>query len=76
MTTTTPPICSACNERNAASYFRVQRVSPAGAETPLTTVCSVKCLLQWTYAFASMRGMQLAYNARTAVRQFLDALKP
>lgn len=70
------PVCSVCMKRDAASYFRVARVSPGGVESPLTTVCSLKCLLSWTYQYTALQGTRLAYGAREAIKQFFGALKP
>lgn len=70
------PVCSVCAKRDAPTYFRVVRVSPGGAESPLTTVCSIKCLLSWAYTFATLQGTRMAYGVREAIKQFFGALKP
>jgi hypothetical protein len=69
------PVCSVCSKRDAPNYFRVQRVSPGGVESPLTTTCSARCLLQWTYSVASLQGMRLAFTAREAIKQLFGALR-
>lgn len=69
------PICSVCRSRDAASYLRVQNVTPGGVETLLTTTCSIKCLLTWTYKYATLKGVMLAAQTKSAMQQFIDRIK-
>ncbi len=69
------PVCSVCNRRDAPNYFRVQEVTPGGVESPLTTTCSVKCLMTWLYKYAAFKGTMLAVKTKGVVQQFLDGLK-
>lgn len=67
-----PTTCSVCSQ---TTRYRVMQVAPNGDESPLTSVCSVKCLLQWGYAFASMRGMQMAYGVKQKIEQLRGLFK-
>jgi hypothetical protein len=75
----TPPpplVCSVCNSQRAPNYFRVLKISLAtGAEEPLTTVCSLPCLMRWLYTFGALQGARLAYGAKTAWGQLVELLK-
>lgn len=71
--TTSPPICAACSKRDAPSYFRITRVTFEGSEAPLTTVCSIKCMFQWAYSFASLQGLRLAFGVREVVKQLFGS---
>lgn len=69
------PICSVCARRDAPTYFRVASVSPGGVESPLTTTCSIKCLFQWAYQYAALKGMVLAGQTKSLVQQFVDGIR-
>lgn len=69
-----PVACSACGKRDA-SYFRVGRVAADGTETPLTTTCSVRCLISWAFSYAQLQGMKLAYGAKQAIDQLRGLFK-
>ena len=62
------PVCAACAKEGAPSYFRITRVTFEGSEAPLTTVCSVRCMVQWCYSFASLQGLKLVYGVREVVK--------
>lgn len=64
--------CAACGKRDASTYFKVVRVAQNGAESPLTTTCSVKCLLQWGYQYAALQSAKMVWTAKAAVRRFFD----
>lgn len=63
--------CSVCSKRDG-TFFKVLRVAPDGTESPLTTTCSVKCLLTWGYSYATLQGTRMVWTAREAVRKFFD----
>lgn len=67
-----PPICSICAKRGAPGYFKVGRVDPNGVESPLTTTCSIKCLLQWGYSYAALQGARAVWTAKQAIKMFFD----
>lgn len=69
------PVCSVCQRRDAPSYFKVAQVSLGGVESPLTTTCSIKCLLTWAYQYATLKGAVLAAQTKGLVQQLLDGLK-
>ena len=71
----TAVVCSTCGKRDA-SYFRVGRVAADGTETPLTTTCSIRCLLSWSVQYAQLQGMRLAFGARQAIDQLRALFKP
>lgn len=61
----TPPLaCSTCSRRDAPNYFKVTRVTNGHVETPLTTVCSLPCLMKWCYGFAAMQSARMVYGLR------------
>lgn len=73
---TPPPLaCANCSKVGAPSYFRITRVTFEGSESPLTVVCSVRCLAQWAYTFATLQGARIAYGVREAFKQLFDAFK-
>ena len=72
--------CAKCR-REATAYFKVERIVHGNAILSAET-CSVVCLLQWTYDFATLQGMQAAVGvkqkvdaAKSAVAALLDAFK-
>ena len=67
--------CSTCGKRDT-SYFRVGRVATDGVETPLTTVCSVKCMAGWLYQYAQLQSMRLVFGAKQALDQLRSYFKP
>jgi hypothetical protein len=71
-----PLVCSVCNSQRAPNYFRVLKISlSTHAETPLTTVCSLPCLLKWLYTFGALQGLRLAYGAKNAWGQLVGMFK-
>jgi hypothetical protein len=76
MTPPPPLVCSVCNIQTAPNYFRVLKISrTTGAEIPLTTVCSLPCLMRWLYTFGALQGARLAYGAKSAWQQLVGMLK-
>lgn len=61
--------CSACAKRDAPSYFKVTRVSPSGAEEPITVTCSVRCLLAWGYQFTALQSAKMVYSVKQVLGQ-------
>lgn len=66
--------CSICNKRDA-TFLKVTRVAPDGTESPLTTTCSVLCLLRWGHQYATLQSAKLAWNVKTALASLFDKLK-
>jgi hypothetical protein len=64
------PVCSICNKRDSPSYYKVARVTTGGAESPLTMCCSVRCLFQWSYQYASLQGARMVWTAKEAIKKF------
>lgn len=73
--TTTPVACSSCGKRDA-SYFRVGRVAADGTETPLTQVCSIKCMSTWLYQYAQLQSMRLVYGTKQVIDRLKNFFKP
>ena len=72
---TTPLSCASCSKADAPSYFRITRVAFDGTEAPLTVVCSVKCLAQWAYTFATLQGARIVFGVREALKTVFDSMK-
>lgn len=70
-----PPGCSACGARDASSYFRVERVAADGTATPVTMVCSLRCLLSWAMQYGQLQGAKLAFGAKQAVDRIRGLFK-
>ena len=64
--------CSVCNKHDAPSYFKVARVAQTGVESPLTTTCSISCLLRWGYNYATLQGARMVWTAKQAIEQLLN----
>lgn len=73
----TPVACSSCGKRDATSYFKVSRVAQDGAETtPVTVVCSIKCMSAWLYQYAQLQSMRLVYGTKQAIDRLKNFFKP
>lgn len=66
------PICSVCATRDAPSYFKVARVAPDGVESPLTVCCSIRCLISWSYQYATLQGTRMVWTAKETLRQLFS----
>ena len=60
--------CAKC-DKLLDSYFRVERRVHDNV-TVGANLCSVVCLLQWTYDYATLQGAQVAFGVR---KKFEDA---
>lgn len=61
--------CAKC-KRDVTAYFKVERITH-GNVIISAEVCSVPCLLQWTYDFATLQGVHVA----ASVKQKFDQAK-
>lgn len=69
------PVCSVCSNRTAPSYYKVSHLAQDGSEAPITTTCSVLCLLRWGQQFAALQSTKLAWNVKTALAGLIDKLR-
>lgn len=65
--------CSYCN-KPVQTYFQIARVVGGTAKLQ-ANVCSIACLAQWAYTYATFRGMQGVVAVKTAVTGLLDSLR-
>ena len=72
--------CAKC-KKPLDSYFRVERLVHDNV-TLSANLCSVVCLLQWTYDYATLQGAQVAFGvkqkfdaAKGAISSLIDAVK-
>jgi type IV secretory pathway VirB6-like protein len=69
------PACSVCTKRDAPGFYKISHLAADGTEAPVTTVCSIRCMLTWGYQYASIQGARMAYGARQAVKEVLAWFK-
>ena len=59
--------CAKCNNP-LDTYFKVERVGRDGKPTTTVNVCSLACLVQWAYDYATTAGVKLVMAAHGAVQ--------
>jgi len=66
--------CAKC-QKPLVARFEVKRFDAKGQKTVDVTLCSVSCLVQWAYQYATFAGTMAVGQVRNKVQQLLDALK-
>lgn len=74
MTEPPPSICAKC-QRPFRSYFKIERVNEAGEPTVSAALCSIPCVLSWTYSYATTIGMMGAAKAKSLLDNVLGLLQ-
>ena len=67
-------VCHHCR-KPMRGYFRVERFNDRGQSTVAASVCSVACLLQWTYGYATTAGLMVAGRAREVWQNILGMFR-
>lgn len=67
-------ICAAC-KKPLGQHFQVTRYSATSEDKGSVVVCSLLCLLNWTYQKILVDGTMLAVGAKNAVQQIIDSLR-
>lgn len=68
------PACAVCNA-TGGGRFDVAQFDRAGNQKFATSVCSLTCLMNWAYRYASMQGAAFAFQAKSTLTSILDSLK-
>jgi hypothetical protein len=67
-------ICAHC-QRPLTSRFEITQYNSTGAQTIHVNVCSLICLIQWAYRYASYQGQRGIAAIKNAFTQIGNALK-
>lgn len=67
-------VCHHCR-KPMRGYFRVERFNDRGQSTVAASVCSVACLLQWTYGYATTAGTIVVGRAKDVWQNVMDLFK-
>ena len=70
----TSAICVHCRKQ-CASRFEITRFDTSGANKGTVNACSIVCLCQWAYQYATLSGMRLAFGAKAAFENFVATMK-
>jgi hypothetical protein len=65
--------CEYC-QQVLAEHFCVTRVGVDGKETLSVRVCSMLCLLRWSYMYSGVQARRGVNAVQNAVQKFFDAL--
>jgi hypothetical protein len=66
--------CAHCN-RPLGPRFEITRYDAAGAARGTTNVCSIVCLVQWSYDYGIRRGVQGVIMVKSLFGNLVEALK-
>lgn len=69
-------ICAKCRRELGPGRFEVAETDPRGRFRGAVRVCSLRCLVLWSQAYAVMRGVQGVNVVKSAVRQVADLFRP
>lgn len=74
MTTPPPSICAKC-QRPLRSHFKIERIHENGSTTVSASLCSLPCVIQWSYSYATTIGMLGTMKVKSTITSILDALR-
>lgn len=70
----TPQTCAKC-QKPLQARFEIKRFDAREQQTIAVAVCSVSCLVQWAYQYATFASTMAVGQVRHQVGRLLDALK-
>jgi hypothetical protein len=68
-------ICTSCKSTISTPHYQLNRVDAKGATQGTVTVCSIRCLLSWTYAYGAQRTTMGVMMAKHVFGQVLGAIR-
>ena len=66
--------CIHCKKILARDYFRISRMTLAGATLGHVDACSLICMVSWTYNFGVKKGAQGVVAVKETIMQISQAL--
>lgn len=69
-----PTTCAKC-QHQLRSYFKIERIHENGQVTVSAALCSIPCVLAWTYSYATMMGLMGAAKAKSVIGSVLELLQ-
>ncbi len=66
--------CAHC-KRPVGNHFKVTRYTAGEEEKGSVTVCSLFCLLNWTYTYSTSQGLQLVQGVSSAFANLVEAFR-
>ncbi len=61
--------CVQCHRAFARGHFRVTKIKADGAEEGTIRVCSLICLIQWSYAYGARMGVRGVRGLQNVITQ-------
>jgi hypothetical protein len=66
-------VCTNCNNARPGG-FTVIHYNEKSVETIRVDVCSTTCLIQWSYKFAQLQGMRIAFGVQQKISSVKNAI--